>query len=82
MGVAAAAVSKAQSVPYELVARGGEMKADMDASGTITLRPESPLEAFALRQWAAGYFSTVELRREGPALIIDTSDGGEPQREP
>lgn len=32
------------------------MKADIGAQGNLTVRAESELEAYALAQWADGYF--------------------------
>ena len=56
------------------------MKAEMSEGGVITIRPESPVEAYALRQWSDKAFVAGEdvMRAEGgkwksSALIVAAS---------
>lgn len=48
------------------------MRVEIDETGLMTIRPESPLEAYALRQWMDR--QCIEAR-EGPVSIrsLDTS---------
>ena len=36
------------------------MKAEIDENGTLTVKPEKPLEVYALKQWAKENLTTVE----------------------
>ena len=48
------------------------LKATMNETGTLTVKAETAMESFALKQWAAGYFSDSEKKDGGITLQIET----------
>ena len=44
---------------------GGEVKADIDENGTLTIRAETQMETFALQQWANDYFEQQQEMKTG-----------------
>lgn len=37
------------------------MKANIDAAGTLTIEPETPLESYALQKWSAENYKDGEI---------------------
>lgn len=49
------------------------MKAEMSEDGVITIRPESSVEAYALRAWGDKYESAMRSGGDLPVFRIDSS---------
>jgi hypothetical protein len=51
------------------------MRAEINENGMLTLSPESPLEAFALRQWSDSYHVDASDGKttNSSVLLIDAS---------
>lgn len=51
------------------------MIATMDENGVLTIKPETPVEAFALKTWSDSYDFTQEAQRVGrkSILLIDAN---------
>lgn len=49
------------------------MKASIDEHGVLTVAPETPLEAYAIRKWSDGYNQDDPLKDSSSVLHIDTN---------